>query len=114
MVDFQLYGMNAAGHHFTSLLLHLANSILLFLLLAAHDAGAVAVRPGRRPVRAASAACGIGRLDFRAQGCSEHALFWMLTVWAYVRYVEEWKAEMHHVEVAEILLCVERCCLRWV
>ena len=33
MVDFQLYGMNPAGHHLTSLLLHLANSILLFLLL---------------------------------------------------------------------------------
>ncbi|MGA3181181.1 MAG: hypothetical protein ABSF38_12625, partial [Verrucomicrobiota bacterium] len=33
LVDFQIYGMNPAGYHATSLLLHLANSILLFLLL---------------------------------------------------------------------------------
>jgi len=32
-LDVQFYGMNPAGHHSTSLLLHLANSVLLFLLL---------------------------------------------------------------------------------
>ena len=30
MLDCQLYGPNAAGHHLTSLLLHLVNSLLLF------------------------------------------------------------------------------------
>jgi protein O-mannosyl-transferase len=33
-LDIQLFGMNAGGHHLTSILLHLMNSILLFLLLA--------------------------------------------------------------------------------
>jgi len=31
--DCQLYGLNPAGHHFTSVLLHVLNGILLFLLL---------------------------------------------------------------------------------
>ncbi len=33
MLDCQLYGLNAGGHHLTSLLLHAANVLLLFLLL---------------------------------------------------------------------------------
>ncbi|HEY3972209.1 MAG TPA: tetratricopeptide repeat protein [Candidatus Sulfotelmatobacter sp.] len=32
-LDCQLYGLAAPGHHFTSLLLHIVNAILLFLLL---------------------------------------------------------------------------------
>ena len=32
-LDCQVFGLNAAGHHFTSLLFHAANVILLFLLL---------------------------------------------------------------------------------
>lgn len=33
-LDVQLYGLNPAGHHLTSILLHCANVVLLFLLLA--------------------------------------------------------------------------------
>ena len=33
MLDCQLFGLSAGGHHFTSLLLHTANTLLLFLLL---------------------------------------------------------------------------------
>src|SRR5580704_13119684 len=33
MVDFQFFGLNPTGYHATNLLLHLVNSILLFLLL---------------------------------------------------------------------------------
>ena len=33
MLDCQLYDSNAAGHHLTSVLLHVANSVLLFMLL---------------------------------------------------------------------------------
>ena len=32
-LDYQLFHQNATGHHFTSLLLHAANAVLLFLLL---------------------------------------------------------------------------------
>ena len=33
ILDVQLFGMRAAGHHWTSLLLHAANTVLLFLVL---------------------------------------------------------------------------------
>ncbi|MGA7221155.1 MAG: tetratricopeptide repeat protein [Candidatus Sulfotelmatobacter sp.] len=33
-LDFRLFGLNPAGHHFTSLLLHIFNVVLLFLILA--------------------------------------------------------------------------------
>jgi hypothetical protein len=33
MLDCQLYGMRAGGHHITSLLFHLANTLLIFFLL---------------------------------------------------------------------------------
>ena len=33
-LDYQLFHLNPAGHHFTSLLLHALNAVLLFLLLA--------------------------------------------------------------------------------
>lgn len=35
LVDGSLFGLNPAGHHFTSLLIHLVNAVLLLLLLAA-------------------------------------------------------------------------------
>ena len=91
MVDFQLYGFNAAGHHLTSLLLHAANSILLFLLLQ---------RMTRAPWRSALAAALFALHPMHVESVawiSERkdvlsTLFWMLTVWAWVRYVEEWKS----------------------
>ena len=33
MLDCQIYGLKPAGHHLTSLVLHITNSILLFLLV---------------------------------------------------------------------------------
>ena len=33
ILDYQLFGTNAAGHHMTSLLFHIANTLLLFLVL---------------------------------------------------------------------------------
>jgi protein O-mannosyl-transferase len=33
MLDVQLYGLNPTGHHLTSILFHMANSMLLFILL---------------------------------------------------------------------------------
>lgn len=32
MLDCQIYGMNPGGHHFTNLLFHVANTLLLFLI----------------------------------------------------------------------------------
>src|SRR5262245_26593526 len=33
MIDCQLYGLNPGGHHLTNLLFHVANTLLLFLVL---------------------------------------------------------------------------------
>lgn len=35
MADVELYGLNAGGHHLTNVLLHVANTVLLFILLKA-------------------------------------------------------------------------------
>src|ERR1035441_6217243 len=88
MVDFQLYKMNPAGHHITSLLLHLANSILLFLLLqrmtrARWPSALAAALFALHPLHVESVAWISERKDVLS------TLFWMLSVGAYVRYVEE-------------------------
>ena len=33
ILDFQLYGMNAGGHHLSNLLFHIANTLMLFLVI---------------------------------------------------------------------------------
>ena len=88
MVDCQLYGLNPAGHHLTSLLLHAANSILLFLLLqrmtkAQWPSALVAAFFALHPLHVESVAWIAERKDVLS------TLFWILTVWAYVRYTEE-------------------------
>jgi tetratricopeptide (TPR) repeat protein len=88
ILDFQLYGLNAAGHHATSLLLHVANSILLFLLLKKMTG---TIWPGAmtaalfalHPMHVESVAWISERKDVLS------TFFWMGSVWAYLRYVEE-------------------------
>ena len=91
-LDCQLYGTNATGHHFTSLALHLANSILLFLLLrrmtkSTWPSAAVAAFFALHPMHVESVAWISERKDVLS------TLFWLLTVWAYVRYVEALKIQ---------------------
>jgi tetratricopeptide (TPR) repeat protein len=92
MLDFQLYGLHPAGHHFTSLLLHLANSILLFLLVlrmtgARWPAAMVAALFALHPLHVESVAWVSERKDVLS------TLFWMLTVWAYLGYVEQTRVQ---------------------
>jgi tetratricopeptide (TPR) repeat protein len=86
MLDCQLYGLHAGGHHLTNVLLHAAASILLFLVLwrmtgflwrSAFVAAVFAVHP----LRAESVAWVAERKDVLS------GLFFMLTIGAYVRYV---------------------------
>ncbi|MEI8040959.1 MAG: tetratricopeptide repeat protein [Verrucomicrobiota bacterium] len=100
MLDAQLFGLNAGWHHFTSLLLHIANTILLFLLLARltgkgqgiENSGAVwrsatvAALFALHPLHVESVAWISERKDVLS------AFFFLLTLWAYARYAEE-KAE---------------------
>jgi hypothetical protein len=85
MLDGQLYGLKPAGHHATSLLLHLANVLLLFEVLrrmtgAAGRSAAVAALFAVHPTRVESVAWIAERKDVLS------ALFWILAMGAWARY----------------------------
>ncbi|HUT29688.1 MAG TPA: tetratricopeptide repeat protein [Sedimentisphaerales bacterium] len=85
MLDCQLYGLSAGRHHLTSLLIHLANTLLLFWVLtkmtdAMWPSAFVAAVFGLHPLQVESVAW----LSERKNVLS--GLFWILTIGAYVRY----------------------------
>jgi len=87
MADYELYGLNAAGHHATSLLIHIMTSLLLFHVFqrmtgAMWRSAFVAAAFALHPVHVESVAWAAERKDVLA------GLFWVLTMLAYVRYVE--------------------------
>jgi len=85
MADVHFYGNDPAGHHYTNLLLHLANTLLLFLALwrmtgAMGPALAVAALFAVHPLNTETVsyiACRKGLLS---------TLFWMLAMGAYTAY----------------------------
>jgi protein O-mannosyl-transferase len=87
MLDAQLYGTNAGGHHATSVLFHAANAVLLFLLLK-HLTGAtwrsamVAALFGLHPLHVESVAWVAERKDVLS------TFFFLLALMAYTRYAE--------------------------
>ena len=92
MLDCRWYGLNAGGHHLTSVLLHTATVLLLFLVLrrmtgclgrSAFVAAVFAIHP----LRVESVAWVAERKDVLS------GLFFMLTIGAYVRYVEKSKVQ---------------------
>jgi len=87
MLDCHLYGLNPKGHHFNNLLFHIANTLLLFLILnrmtgALWRSSFVAALFALHPLHVESVAWIAERKDVLS------TFFWMLTMWAYVRYVE--------------------------
>lgn len=86
ILDCQLYGLNAGGHHFTSVLLHGATAILLFLVLrwmtaALWPSALVAALFAIHPLRVESVAWISERKDVLS------GFFFVLTLGAYLRYV---------------------------
>ena len=86
MLDCNLYGLNPWGHHLTSVLLHGIAAILLFLVLnemtgALWRSAFVAAVFAIHPLRVESVAWIAERKDVLS------GVFFMLTLWAYVRYV---------------------------
>jgi protein O-mannosyl-transferase len=85
MLDCQLYGLNPAGHHLTNLFLHIANALLLFLLLQNAtgrfwESFAVASLFALHPLRVESVAWLSERKDVLS------GFFAMLAMLAYVHY----------------------------
>jgi tetratricopeptide (TPR) repeat protein len=88
MLDCELYGLNPIGHHLNNLLLHLINTVLLFVLFermtrASWPCAFVAAVFALHPLHVESVAWVSERKDILA------AFFWMLTCLAYVRYVRK-------------------------
>jgi protein O-mannosyl-transferase len=91
MLDCQLYGLKAGGHHFTNVLLHIVAAVLLFLVLLQMTGGPsrtgsiwrsafVAAVFAIHPLRVESVAWIAERKDVLS------GVFFMLTVLAYVYY----------------------------
>jgi protein O-mannosyl-transferase len=88
MLDVQLYGTNAAGHHFTNVLLQTLDVIILFLLLA---------RATNHPLRSAAVAALFALHPLNVESVAWVAelktvlcmFFLLLTLWAYGWYVRK-------------------------
>lgn len=87
MLDCELYGLDPAGHHLTNLLIHIANTLLLFLVLermtgALWPSAFVAAMFALHPLHVESVAWAAERKDVLS------TFFYVLTIGSYVRYVE--------------------------
>ncbi len=87
MIDYQFFGLDARGHHMTNLLLHIINTLLLFILLyrmtaAAWQSGFVAALFALHPLHVESVAWISERKDVLC------AFFWILALMTYFRYVK--------------------------
>jgi tetratricopeptide (TPR) repeat protein len=87
MLDVQLFGVDPGAHHLVSLALHVANTLLLFHVLARMTAApwpslVVAALFALHPLHVESVAWIAERKDVLS------TFFWFLTLWAYARYAE--------------------------
>jgi len=87
MLDCQLFGLKPGAHHLVSLGFHIASTLLLFLTLkrltgALWRSALVAALFGWHPLHVESVAWVAERRDVLS------AFFFMLTLWAYGRYVK--------------------------
>jgi len=87
MLDHALFNLNAGGYHWTNVLFHMANTLLLFFILgrmtgALWLSGCVAVLFAVHPLHVESVAWIAARKDVLS------TLFWMLTMWAYIVYAQ--------------------------
>lgn len=87
MLDCEIYWLNPSGHHWTSLEFHIANTLLLFLILrwmtgTLWQSALVAALFALHPLHVESVAWIAERKDVLS------TFFWMLTIGAYIRYVK--------------------------
>lgn len=88
MLDYELYGLNPMGHHWTSLQIHLINTLLLFFILqymtgALWKSAFVAALFALHPLHVESVAWVSERKDVLS------TFFGMLTISAYIMYVKK-------------------------
>lgn len=94
-LDWQLFGPHPTGHHLVNLAFHVANVLLLFFVLwrmtkALWQSAFVAGLFGVHPLHVESVAWVAERKDVLS------TFFWMLTIWAYVGYVNSCRLGSSH------------------
>ena len=103
MLDVQLFGLAPRGHNLMNLLLHVANTLLLFRLLRAMTgflwrSGLVALLFAIHPLHVESVAWVAERKDVLS------TFFWILALGCYLKYVEESKAGRYLAVLAAFAL----------
>jgi tetratricopeptide (TPR) repeat protein len=103
MTDVQLYGLNAGPHHVMNLLLHIINTLLLFWVLlrmtgTVRASMIVAALFAVHPLHVESVAWLAERKDVLS------TFFWMLTLTAYVLYVQHPKLERYSAVIVAFAL----------
>jgi tetratricopeptide (TPR) repeat protein len=88
MLDWQLFGSNPAGFHLTNLFFHIANTLLLFLVLkqmtnTIWQSAFVAALFALHPLHVEAIAWVSCRKDILS------TFFWILTMWAYLQYAKQ-------------------------
>jgi len=94
MIDYQLFKDWAGGYHLINVLFHILNALLLFYLLrqmtnALWPSAFVAAAFALHPLHVESVAWIAERKDVLS------TFFWLLTMWAYARYVESPKLKWY-------------------
>ena len=87
MLDYKMYGTSAGGYHVTNVLIHLVNTLLLFLIFGRMTgelwkSGFVAALFAVHPLHVESVAWVMARKDVLS------AMFWLLTMAAYAHYAD--------------------------
>ncbi len=87
MLDYKMYGTSAGGYHVTNVLIHLINTLLLFLIFGRMTGGLwksgfVAALFAVHPLHVESVAWVMARKDVLS------AMFWLLTMGAYAYYAD--------------------------
>jgi tetratricopeptide (TPR) repeat protein len=87
MLDLQFFGLSSGAHHLVNVLIHTINTLLLFIVLERATgvlwaSAFVAAIFGLHPLHVESVAWVSERKDVLS------TFFWLLTMWAYIRYAE--------------------------
>lgn len=103
MFDAELYGLNAGGHHLTNLLIHIANTLLLFILLrricdAFWPSAFVAALFALHPLHVESVAWVAERKDLLS------TFFGMLALISYTGYVRKHSRSLYGLTVLCFIL----------
>ncbi|MDD5010983.1 MAG: tetratricopeptide repeat protein [Phycisphaerae bacterium] len=103
IIDWQLFGDWAGGHHLVNVLFHILNTLLLFSVLgkmtkALWPSAFVAALFALHPLHVESVAWIAERKDLLS------TFFWFLTMWAYVRYVENPKLKWYFAALILFML----------